>query len=297
MKFFLVLFIIFLVLSCNQSSNSKEINYRKLVDKQAEFIGQGIKVPQADIKWDWLLPDLNSTAQKSSQAYEKPAGIKGAEYLRSFKLYDDIGFVWSWQHKDLEIFLIYTFMGTNGYYIRTLHNTHNITVDEAILAVFFDNEFSSYLQSFDVEKWQILGVDDDYDIEALGFLGQEMFSQSSGFKLFEERIITLPWKFVKYENNNYHLCDSYYSSIPCFILPPSFEKLLKSQNLVKEIQSKNYLKFLLKVKIGKTHQIREVLAGNIIRDNDDETSEMIVQWLIPMGYLGAGSQPFYIETD
>jgi hypothetical protein len=292
------LLLILIVSACGFSTNNpNEINYRKLVDKKAEFIGKGIKVPPADKKWDWLLPDLNSTAQKSSQAYQKPAGENGAKYLRSFKLYDDIGFVWSWQHQGLEIFLIYTFLGTNGYYIRTVHNTHNISVDEAILATYFDTEFSSYLQSFEVEKWQIDGIDDDFDIESLGFLGQQLFSQTPDFNLFEGRILTLPWTFVKYENQQFYLCDRYYQDKPCWLLPASFIDFIQSKNLTNEIKDNPSFTYLLKVKFGDNNQISDVLAGNIVRENDDYTSDIIIEWPIPKGYLGAGAIPFYIDTE
>jgi hypothetical protein len=297
MKLLILTSILFLT-ACNLTPNNPdEINYRKLIDKQAEFVGKGLKVPQADKKWDWLLPDLNSTAQKSSQVYEKPADSSGAKYLRSFELYDEIGFVWSWQHQDLEVFLIYTFMGTNGYKIRTLHNTHNIRVDEAILAVFFDSEFGSYLQSFEVEKWQIKGVDDNYYIEALGFLGQELFYNSTGIELFEGLIVTVPWAHVKYENKSYHLCDNSYSYKPCYQLPKSYSALLTKHKLTKEVQNNRHLIHLLKIKFAQNKEISEVLAGNIIRENEDETREVIAQWPIPEEYLGSGAQPFYIDIE
>ena len=53
----------------NNSDDDNDMNYARLVDKDAEFIGKGIKVGFADAKWDWYLPDLNSTAQMISKKY------------------------------------------------------------------------------------------------------------------------------------------------------------------------------------------------------------------------------------
>ena len=57
-----------LLMSCqveNQVSN--QVDYKKIIDIQADFIGQGLKVKTANSKWNWYLPDLTSIVNKNTQ--------------------------------------------------------------------------------------------------------------------------------------------------------------------------------------------------------------------------------------
>ncbi len=295
MKVSLYILIVFLFNCSRSSTPTDEINYRKLVDNEAKFLGKGLKVGPADKKWDWLLPDLNSTAQRSAVNYKNPATKNSAKYLRSFEIHTDIGFVWTWKNQGVDIYLIYTFLGTNGYIKRVLHNTHNLTLDEVILINYFDHDFFEINW---IEQWELYGLEDEYDIESIGFLSQEMFAQRPDFKLFDGRIITVPWSHVKFEHHNYHLCENSYNDNECYQLPKSFSDLISANNLVDDVQDNRFLYYLLKVKFGKNRQIKQVLAGNIIEQKDDEDRhQVLLEWSIPDGELGAGSLPFYIEGE
>jgi len=302
-KFKLLLCIPFFLVACDfplSTTYSNGIDYRALVKPDASFIGKGIKVATADPKWDWYLPDLNSSAQVMSKNYELPADNNGAKYLRSFSLYDYFGFVWGWQNKGVEILLIYTFTEKNGYFLRTLHNVNNITVDEAILAIFFDDEYAGHLESFQVEKWIIANADNDHiGIESLGFLGDQLESPSEHFTFFEDRVMTLPKLYLKKENTSYSACSqsSYFNSKPCYHLPTDF--ISRLENTKSTIQSSNIedLCVQLKVTLSTDRKIKQVLAGMIFECDFEIRPEVYERWSIPVNYLGAGINKGLISYD
>lgn len=287
----------------NNSDDDNDMNYARLVDKDAEFIGKGIKVGFADAKWDWYLPDLNSTAQMISKKYVRRSNQDSADYLRSFSIKDDIGFVWKWVSDETEIFLIYTFMGDNGYYVRTLHNTHGITVDEAILATYYDSEFSAALESFSREKWLISDPSDlGYAPESLGFLGEEIYyNRSENFKIFDGRIATLSTAHIKSVKNRYYACPNSYSEElqNCILLPQEFELVLAGSGYSFEHISDQYMVFQIKVELSENKSIKRVLSGAIFDYDYYDTKKVYYKWPIPKGYLAEGVNTAiqYFQSD
>lgn len=290
----ILLFIFILSLSACFSKNENKVNFWKLVDTKAKFVGKGLVVENAEEKWNWYLPDLNSTAQKTSAYYELASDTGKATYRRSFKIKEDIGYVWSWQSKGTEVFLIYTFTGGHGYSIRTLHNTHNITIDEAILATYFDSEFSAILSGFEVKKWEIKDPSSDgYHIESLGFLGNTIFhplSDNSDTRWFNGRIITVPHTYLREKNKTLYLCEYYSEDFKgCLALPESVkEKLRLSEHTYQEIRQKEIIA-QMKIKLTEKKEITAFIAGALFDHNFYESRKAIYKWPIPEGYLGAGT--------
>lgn len=290
MKITNCLLLTLIILGCSQTGSNEEINYRKKVDKDARFIGQGLTVEVADKEYDWFLPDLNSTAQKSAANYQYPPDNGTAEYVRSFRLYDDTGYVWRWEHKGEEIYLVYLFKGGNGYEIRALHNTHNITVDEAILAIYFDSEFNFYLDPFRVEKWRIEGVDDQYEPQPFSFVGMYIFDKEE-FTIFDGRIVTLGWNLFKRDGSGY--CLEYSSDDSCLKLPPAFDQMLSDKNITLEQIIGVPVYATIKAVLSETGEIKSILGAKLVKVNEDTDEETIIaSWPIPKGYLGAGTYPF-----
>lgn len=291
MRKYLYLLFALILAGCDQGSADAEVNYRKMVDKDAKFIGQGLTVNKAGKEWDWFLPDLNSTAQMSAKSYEFPPESGAAEYVRSFSLDEDIGYVWRWEHKGEEIFLVYHFLGGSGYRVRVLHNTENITIDEAILAVYFDSEFNFYLDPFRVEKWEIRGVDDKYGPESFHFVGRDIYDKEE-FTVFDGRIVTLYRNLFRSDGAG--LCIEYNSEHPCVKLPPSFNQMLSK----KDVSQKEIIDLpvyaTVKVALSESGNIVSVLAAGLLRENEETGEETVIgSWPIPEGYLGAGTYPFY----
>jgi len=52
-------------MGCEGILNQNNLEFdSKLVDKKAQFIGKGLTIKQADKKWGWFLPDLDSAVKK-----------------------------------------------------------------------------------------------------------------------------------------------------------------------------------------------------------------------------------------
>ncbi|QBF81567.1 hypothetical protein EXU30_01785 [Shewanella maritima] len=179
--------------SDNHKVSTHSADYDTVIDQDAQFIYKDIKVAKAPRQWDWMLPDLNSLAQASSQQYRYPSLTGIAEYKQSFQLDNVIGFVWGWQSRtdkyDIEVFLLYMFIGEDKYLMRTFHNSHHLTVDEAILITFYD--YFRYERPFMAQKWQISEPYDNYKMEPLLTLGSELFEQGHEYPVFDGRIVTL----------------------------------------------------------------------------------------------------------
>jgi hypothetical protein len=285
------LFFSLIFAGCGQGESNGEVNYRKMVDRDAEFIGQGLTVKEAGKEWDWFLPDLNSTAQMSANSYEFPPESGAAEYVRSYSLDEDIGYIWRWEHKGEEIFLVYHFRGGNGYRIRVLHNTEKITIDEAILAVYFDSEFNFYLDPFRVEKWEIRGVDDKYSPESFHFVGRDIYDKDE-FTVFDGRIVTLYRNLFRSDGSG--LCIEYNSDHPCVKLPPAFDHMLSEKGISQTEIIDLPVYASVKVALSETGDIASVLGAELVRVNEETGEEAVIgSWPIPEGYLGAGTYPFY----
>ncbi|WP_223789491.1 hypothetical protein [Marinicella meishanensis] len=289
------LLVLILLAGCQPAVTADgERNFYPLVDNEAKFIGQGLQVPNADPRWDWLLPDLHSTALASATHHAQPPDADAVRYLRSFTIHGDLGFVWGWQHQGVEIYLLYIFLGDNGYIKRVLHNTSGMTLDEVILITYFDHDFFAVNWQ---ENWVLTGLDDAHDIEALGFLGQSVFGDGAHGFLFDGRIVTLNWVGVHPHGDAYQVCDSTHSQDECLPLPPSFRDMVEAAGLTEDDLQHPGNVFDLKIQFGADGRITQILGGRWRQHQADDSLRQLAVWPVSAEFLGAGSVPVDVDND
>lgn len=269
------------------------MDYAKLIDKKANFVGKGIKVKNADPKWNWYLPDLDSSAQKVSENYVKTSRNTQAEFIRSFALDDDIGFVWRWMSDETEIYLLYVFLGENGYILRTLHNEHKLTIDEVILAVYFDDW---RLEKFHIEKWTISQPETHYGLAALGFRDYNIFSKGDHFHYFKGRVATIQSANLIYRDNTVFACEDYFQD-KCIPLPAEMENWVSQSGF--DIDKINELGISAQIKFSMNSDgsVDTLLAGMIFEHEYLENIKVYSRWAIPSDRLGAGIDTGIVGYD
>ncbi len=283
-----------LLLGCDPGSGQTEasgvVNFRAVVKPDAAFVGQGLQVPEADPRWDWLLPDLDGLVRHHLVDTGIVKNDAELTYRRSYLIEDNLGFVWSWGGDGHDSYLVMNYSGENGYCARLIHNTHALTLDDLILAVVFDSEFASFLQQFEMESWVIEGVDASFDPDSLAFMGDRFFDGSDRYTLFEGRITTLSYNSLYWRDGMWVVCDTWDGN--CQALPKDF-----NDRLEKHIRGDQGLVCIVKVSLNASGEIESVIAAEVFRWNEDDSLESLVSWPIPAGYPGAGSWPWIMSQD
>lgn len=283
-----------LLLGCDLESgrtgDNGPVNFRKVVKPDAAFVGQELQVPVADSRWDWLLPDLDGLVRHYLVSTSQVSSADEISYQRSYLIEDNLGFVWHWPGPEHDSYLMMTFAGDNGYFARVIHNTHALTLDELILAVFFDSDFAAYLQQFETEYWRIEGVGDAFDPEPLAYMGERLFDEEHPYTAFEGRIVTLNYGYLHWRDENWIVCDSW--DTHCAALPATF-----NQRLDDRFKTTPGLMVVLKLVLDARGEIRSVIAGEVKHWGEHDDIEPLVIWPLPEDYPGAGSLPWFFGQD
>lgn len=264
------------------------------VDENAEFIGKNLTLPNATTDLSWLYPDWDSIAQQLAIHHKFKADNQAARFLRSFEIPNDdqYGYVWHWQHNGQPVYLMFMAEHRSGFDVRLLLNTHNITVDEAIIATHYSDE-RSYYKPFKVEKWVIEGIDSRYQPDSLNHLGDQFFSEREYYKPLEGQIITLPYTELKYHSDNLWLYSNYHDKQ--HVVPFEFANELPAPTMLAIKDSEKIVSADLKVSLTKEGNIAEVVAATVyLGDYYDRT--VLYSKPVPRGLPGAGALPI-VEVD
>jgi len=179
-------------------------------------------------------------------------------------------------------------LGKDGYKLGVLKNTHSITIDEAIIAYYFDHYFT---EAFEIEKWKITQAPDPYQPESFGFTGHDLLYYEDSYReafIFDNRIVTLTYLGLDFKNNRVNLCIDLDGN--CFDLPKNLNKFFvdkENQSILNILPQR----VTLKVKIDTNGEIKDILAGGI---HDYDNDDYGITWPIAKNNLGAGSMPFIL---
>ncbi len=259
------------------------------VDENAEFIGTGLTLPEASADLTWLLPDWGSIAQELAHTHEWRADDNAVSYLRSFEFsdHDEYGYVWQWTHNKQPVYLIFYAGSASGFDVRLVLNTHDITVDEAIIAAYYDH-VRSYYKPFKVEKWVIEGVDTGYLPDALDHLGSDFFYGFKSGLPFAGRIITLPYIELIAADNALWIYSSYHDKK--YPLPLSFSAELDESIKAQINDPRTHVSADLKVKLDQQGAIKKVIAASVYLGDYFDRKELYKK-PVPRNLPGAGALP------
>ncbi|MFD2097702.1 hypothetical protein ACFSJ3_17060 [Corallincola platygyrae] len=280
----------------------------KAVSSDLAFIGQGLEVSEADPKWQWLLPDLQSLAQKTAdESLFKPDPIASqVKYKRSYRIKQDIGFVFYWLHKGKPVYLFYQFLGDNGFTRVMALNTGDTSLDDLIIATYFTDEKNWPVSNL---PWDETYPDDDYYPEALGFIGEEVFRRSDYFNRFPGRIASVMWERLDIRTKPYGICRLHYDN--CLPLPGEFEQQLEEALDLTVHTPEKVDKYLasIKVQYGENGKFEKVISltlfnGDFVYFEDEHGTgrtemqgEFVLAMPVPSPSLGEGSVAFHIQES
>ncbi|TCI02024.1 hypothetical protein EZV61_15730 [Corallincola luteus] len=291
---------------------------RHLIDrasKDGDFIGEGLVVKRADAKWDWLLADLDSLAQKSASEYELAPDDGLAHYRRGYEIKGDIGFIWSWRStpknsEPQDVFLIYLFHGHNGFSRTIIQPSRDMTIDEVIIVGYFSSD-KGWPETDENSFWQQRYPDDAYLPEPLGYIGDEFYRRSEYDVRFVGRISSVLRQRLSYKNGHYRICRPFYEN--CVRLPDSFAERLMAEKIELDKAKIEKAETSLKFTYGPDGEIDEVLSAVIFEYEFDTTSDVggneaamtdvkegddyLLRWPVPDYLLGAGSMPFKVGEE
>ena len=259
------------------------------IDSKAEFIGTGLTLDRANKARRWLLADWDSIAQEVAKTYKLPSDNQLAEFLRDYQMpdADDMGYVWQWHYKGMPIYLIFHVGSGSGFDVTIVQNTHDITVDEAIIASYY-TRLRSFTKPFEVEKWKLDDPDVQYWPDALNHLGAPFFGQATNYKTFSGRIITLPYRYLIANDTEVRVRDGY--TEVDFPLPQSFVKELPSSVLEKIVSPDSWVYTDIKVKLTEKGDIDAVVAASLY-EGDFYDRLVLFNKPVPSYLVGAGSLP------
>lgn len=259
------------------------------VDEYAEFIGEGLRVPAADADLQWLYADWDSIAQELSRRHRFDSDDHRAVYMRSFEIpkENQFGYVWQWQHQGTPVYLILFAGSRAGFDMRLLRNTHNITVDEAVIAAHYDM-VRSYYKPFKAEKWILEGVDTQYLPDALDHLGEAFLSGADYFRPFNGQIITLPYIELVAKTDGLSVRSSYHDRQ--YSLPTDFYETLPAKAIEAIKDPEIFVSADLKVSVSEHGDVVDVIAAAIYSGDYYERTNLYIK-PVPSRFPGAGALP------
>ncbi|MCE0558757.1 hypothetical protein [Motilimonas sp. E26] len=277
-KSYIFCFFGFFLMSCDASPDYLT-DLRRHKDTVGNFVGKGLTVAERDTDLDWYVADFHSTALKNASLLEF-APENDFKFVRSYKFYDGSGLLWSWTHSGRQFNMIYSFVGP-GTDVTIVENTHHLTDDEIIIALYFEDKYQAVLNVFEAPKWRIVDQPITYQPEALGFL--DLVGD-----IFQGKVATLPYVLIEssgcaYLEDNQETCTD---------LPAPFKQWL-TENATSLFGDKSKAEFGLKVVYNDKAEFSEVIAAYHYSEGYDKNGYPLlsdIQLPIAKGYLNEGSR-------